>query len=218
MRLRNNPKAYEIISQYNDIVIMRPQEYKGQWKQYFYKQCGNPPDSLLKVEIGVGRGKFITDSALINRSTDFVGIDLRPEIILSALRKVLSNELKNVLLIPFNAENIEDAFEYGEVDAFFLNFSDPWPKVRHAKRRLTHRLFLEKYKKLLKKNGEIIFKTDNRNLFDFSINEFRETGFDIVDLTNDLNNIDYPDNISTEYEEKFIKQGIKINRLKAVKV
>ena len=173
MRLRNNPKAYEIIRQHDDIVIMRPQDYKGQWKQYFYRQCGNPPNSLLKVEIGVGRGKFITDSALINRSTDFVGIDLRPEIILSALRKVLGNELKNVLLIPFNAENIEDVFEYEEVDAFFLNFSDPWPKVRHAKRRLTHRLFLEKYKKLLKKNGEIIFKTDNRNLFDFSINEFR---------------------------------------------
>lgn len=218
MRLRNNPKAYETICQYDDIVIFRPQDYKGQWKQYFYEQSGNPPNSLLKVEIGMGRGKFITDSALIDRSIDFVGIDLRPEIILSALRKVLDNEIKNVLLLPLNAENIEDAFEYEEVDAFFLNFSDPWPKVRHAKRRLTHRLFLEKYKKLLKKKGEVIFKTDNRNLFDFSINEFRETGFDIVDLTYDLNNRDYPDNISTEYEEKFRKMGIKINRLKAVKI
>jgi tRNA (guanine-N7-)-methyltransferase len=113
--------------------------------------------------------------------------------------------------------NLEDAFEVSEVDTFYINFCDPWPKTRHSKRRLTHRLLLEKYKTFLKDGGEIEFKTDSRELFDFSINEFKESGFEIANLTYDLHSGNYPENITTEYEEKFIKKGIKINRLEAVK-
>lgn len=216
MRIRNNPQALELIRQHQDIVIFRPQEYKGRWKQYFMEHCGNGPDALLKIEVGMGRGKFITDSGMLNKTINFIGIDLRAEIMLSALQKVLDNELKNVLLLPLNAANMEDAFEQGEVDTIYLNFSDPWPKVRHAKRRLTHRLFLEKYKKILRKGGEIVFKTDSRELFNFSVNEFKEAGFEIIDLTYDLHSSACPDNITTEYEEKFTRLGIMINRLKAV--
>ena len=217
MRIRNNPKALEIIKQYDEIVIFRPGEYKGNWNEYFSRRTGNKEDAPIRAELGMGRGKFISTNGLLNRDINFIGIDLRHEIILSALSKVLEMELQNVILIPYNILDIEDAFEPSEVDTFYINFCDPWPKVRHAKRRLTHRLFLEKYRTLLKNGGRIEFKTDSRELFDFSINEFKASGFEILDLTYDLHNEDYPGNITTEYEEKFIKKGIKINRLEAVK-
>lgn len=217
MRIRNNPKALDKIKQYGEIVIFSPGEYKGKWNEYFAKKNGNNPDAPIHVELGMGKGKFISTKGLLARKMNFIGIDLRYEIILSALNKVLEKELQNVILIPYNILNIEDIFENSEVDTFYINFCDPWPKVRHSKRRLTHRIFLEKYKALLKNGGRIEFKTDSRELFDFSINEFKASGFEILDLTYDLHNEDYPGNIPTEYEEKFIKKGIKINRLEAVK-
>lgn len=217
MRLRNNPKALETIQQYSDIVVFQPREYKGNWNEYFVKKSGNKPDAPLHVELGMGRGRFISTKGLFHKDINFIGIDLRHEIILSALEKVLENELKNVMLLPYNILNLEDVFEYGEVDTFYINFCDPWPKVRHSKRRLTYRLFLEKYRTFLADGGKIEFKTDSRELFDFSVNEFKECGYEILDLTNDLHSENYPENITTEYEEKFIKKGIQINRLEAIK-
>ncbi|MEA4849653.1 MAG: tRNA (guanosine(46)-N7)-methyltransferase TrmB [Clostridiaceae bacterium] len=217
MRIRNNPKALGIIKQYGEIVIFHPGEYKGSWNKHFAKRNGHKADAPIQVELGMGRGKFISTQGLLNRDINFIGIDLRHEIVLSALEKVLDKELLNVLLLPYNILNLEDAFEASEVDTFYINFCDPWPKVRHSKRRLTHRLFLEKYKTLLKNGGRIEFKTDSRELFDFSINEFKESGFGILDLTYDLHSGNYPGNITTEYEEKFIKKGIKINKLEAIK-
>lgn len=216
MRIRNNPKALDTIKQYEDIVVFRPQEYKGKWKEYFIKKSGGKPDAPMHVELGMGRGKFISTQGLLHKDINFIGIDLRHEIVLSALEKVLKIELDNVLLLPYNILNLEDAFETGEVDTFYINFCDPWPKVRHSKRRLTHRLLLEKYKTFLKDGGRIEFKTDSRELFDFSVNEFKESGYEILDLTYDLHSGNYPENITTEYEEKFIKKGIKINRLEAI--
>jgi tRNA (guanine-N7-)-methyltransferase len=216
MRIRNNPNALVKIQQHEDIVIFKPQEYKGRWREFFTAGSGNRADAPMHVELGMGRGKFISTKGMLNKDIDFVGIDLRHEIILSALEKVLAKEVKNVFLLPYNILNLEDAFEAGEVDTFYINFCDPWPKVRHSKRRLTHRIFLEKYKTLLKEEGRIEFKTDSRELFDFSVEEFRETGWNIADLTYDLHNGNYPENITTEYEEKFIKKGVKINRLVAV--
>ena len=216
MRIRNNPKALETIQQYSEIVIFQPREYKGSWNEYFSKRSGNKSGAPLHVELGMGRGKFISTQGLLHKDIDFIGIDLRHEIVLSALEKILETELQNVLLLPYNILNLEDAFEISEVDTFYINFCDPWPKVRHSKRRLTHRLFLEKYKTFLKNGGRVEFKTDSRELFDFSVNEFKESGFEIVDLTYDLHNGNHPENITTEYEEKFIKKGIKINRLEAV--
>ena len=215
MRIRNNPNALGIIKQYGEIVIFHPGEYKGNWKEYFAKKDGNKGDAPIHVELGMGRGKFISTQGLLNRDINFIGIDLRHEVVLSALEKVLEKELLNVLLLPYNILNLEDVFETSEVDTFYINFCDPWPKVRHSKRRLTHRFFLEKYKTLLKSGGKIEFKTDSRELFDFSVNELKESGFEILDLTYDLHNSGYPGNITTEYEEKFIKNGIKINRLEA---
>jgi len=217
MRIRNNPKALEIIQQYSEIIIFRPQEYKGKWNEFFIRKDSNKHDMPIHVELGMGRGKFISTKGLFNKDINFIGIDLRHEIVLSALEKILEKELRNVLLLPYNILNLEDAFEVSEVDTFYINFCDPWPKVRHSKRRLTHRLFLEKYRTFLKNDGRIEFKTDSRELFDFSINEFKESGFEITDLTYDLHSGYYPENITTEYEEKFIKKGIKINRLEAVK-
>lgn len=217
MRIRNNPRALDAIKQYQEIVIFHPSDHRGNWNEYFAKHNGSRPEAPLHVELGMGRGRFISTQGLRHKDINFIGIDIRHEIVLSALEKVLDNELGNVVLLPYNILNLEDAFEKGEVDTFYLNFSDPWPKVRHAKRRLTHRLFLVKYKHFLKDRGRIEFKTDNRELFDFSVNEFMESGFEIVELTHDLHNEDHPDNIMTEYEEKFSKKGFSINRLVAVK-
>ena len=217
MRIRNNPRALDTIKKYEDIVVFKPQEYKGNWKEYFNKKVSNKENAPIHVELGMGRGRFISTQGLLHKDINFVGIDLRHEIVLSALEKVLKAELDNVLLMPYNILNLEEAFEAGEVDTFYINFCDPWPKLRHSKRRLTHRLLLEKYKTLLKAEGRIEFKTDSRELFDFSVNEFMESGFEILDLTYDLHNGNYPDNITTEYEEKFTKKGFKINRLVAVK-
>ena len=217
MRIRNNPRALDTIKQYGDIVIFKPQDLKGKWKEYFIKKSGITENAPMHVELGMGRGKFISTQGLLHKDTNFVGIDLRHEIVLSALEKVLKAELDNVLLMPYNILNLEDAFEAGEVDTFYINFCDPWPKLRHSKRRLTHRLLLEKYKTLLKNEGRIEFKTDSRELFDFSVNEFKESGYEILDLTYDLHSGNYPENITTEYEEKFTKKGIKINRLEAIK-
>lgn len=217
MRIRNNPKALDIIKQYDEIVVFRPGDYKGKWKEFFTKKNRNNPNAPIHVELGMGRGKFISTQGLINRNTNFIGLDLRHEIILSALEKILVKELHNVILLSYNILNIEDAFETSEVDTFYINFCDPWPKVRHSKRRLTHRLFLEKYRALLKDEGKIEFKTDSRELFDFSINELKESDFEILSMTYDLHSGNYPEVITTEYEEKYIKNGIKINYLEAVK-
>lgn len=217
MRIRNNPNALGIIQQYSEIVVFQPREFKGRWNEFFIGKSSNEPNAPIHVELGMGRGKFISTKGLLNKDISFIGIDLRHEIVLSALEKVLLYKLENVLLIPYNILNLEDAFEASEVDAFYINFCDPWPKVRHSKRRLTHRLFLEKYRIFLKAGGKIEFKTDSRELFDFSVNEFKKSGYEIADLTYDLHSGNYPENITTEYEEKFIKKGVKINRLEAVK-
>lgn len=217
MRIRNNPKALDIIKQHPDIVIFQPTEYKGKWRDYFAARKNNDPDAPLNVELGMGRGKFISTQGLLHKDINFIGIDLRHEIVLSALGKILDNELDNVALLPYNILNLEDAFQEGEVNTFYINFCDPWPKVRHAKRRLTHRLFLKKYKSFLRPGGRIEFKTDSRELFDFSVNEFLESGYEILALTHDLHSENYPGNITTEYEEKFLRKGVKINRLEAIK-
>ena len=212
MRLRNNPKAFDELHKYPETIVFKPQEYKGLWNKYFEnKGCGNKP---IKVELGMGRGKFLMRNATDCHDTNFIGIDIRNELLLDTVEKVAKHSLVNIALTNHNILNIEDIFEVGEVDTFFINFCDPWPKVRHAKRRLTHRLFLEKYKKILKPGGEIIFKTDGKDLFDFSLVEFEECGFEILDVTYDLHSLEDPDNILTEYEGRFNRKGVPICRAK----
>lgn len=210
MRLRKKPKALSTLKENQHLIIFKPEENKGKWQSYF----GN--DNPLYVELGTGKGKFIVENSYRNPEINYIGIDSKYEVIYMALKKALEKEVRNLALLPFNVENINDIFDKDEVNRLFINFCDPWPKARHAKRRLTHTRFLEKYKLFLKNGAQIILKTDNRPLFDFSIEEFKAANFDIIDITYDLASENDPENIPTEYETKFMEQGVKINRLKAV--
>lgn len=209
MRLRTKPKALDTLRENQHIVIFKPEEIKGKWKYYFEN---NHP---IYVELGTGKGQFIVESAKINPNTNYIGIDSKNEVLYMALKKVLNNNISNIALLPFNIENIEEVFDSKEVDRLFINFSDPWPKARHAKRRLTNIRFLEKYKHFLKEEALIVFKTDNRPFFDYSIEEFKSANLDIISISYDLASENDIENIPTEYELKFMEKGVKINRLKA---
>jgi len=210
MRLRRKPKALSTLMENQHIVIFKPEDKRGMWKDFF----GN--NNPIYVELGTGKGKFIVESSLKYPEINFIGIDSKYDVLYMALKKALDAEVKNLALLPFNVEYIENVFDKNEVSRLFINFSDPWPKARHAKRRLTNVRFLEKYKTFLKDGAFIIFKTDNRPFFDYSIEQFKEANFEIIDITYDLASENDPENITTEYEMKFMEQGVKINRLKAV--
>ncbi len=207
MRIRHKPNAVPEMQKHGDIVLFNPEKNKGKWKEVFGRS--NP----IHLELGMGRGKFLTAHAENNPDINYIGMEKKNEVIIVALRKVLEKELKNIRLVSFNAVYIDSVFEEGEINTLYLNFSDPWPKDRHAKRRLTHKGFLEKYKLLLTKDGHIEFKTDNRPLFDFSVEEFKSAGLELEAVTYDLHSLQDPHNITTEYEEKFSQMGISINRL-----
>ncbi len=147
---------------------------------------------------------------------NFIGVDMRNELLYSAMRKTIVKELdRNLLLMLANIEGIENFFAPHEVDLFYINFCDPWPKSRHAKRRLTHRNFLAKYRDMLMPEGQIIFKTDNMDLFEFSLPEFKAAGYELIEVTRDLHSLNDPSNIMTEYEKKFSDLGQPICRAKA---
>jgi tRNA (guanine-N7-)-methyltransferase len=164
------------------------------------------------VELGTGKGRFITQMALRHPEINFIGIEAQQDVLYFAALKVRELGLKNVKLLVFDINHIEDIFAEGEVDRFFINFCDPWPKARHAKRRLTYVSFLEKYRSLLTAEGELFFKTDNRPLFDFSLEQFEAAKLTVKNLSFDLHNSGMEDNIMTEYETKFSGLGEKINR------
>lgn len=210
MRLRRKPKALGTLEQYQDIVIFKPEENKGTWKEFFNN------DNPLHVELATGKGKFIVENACKNPDINYIGIDSQLDVIYMALKRALNKEVKNLALLPFNIENIEEVFDKNEVDCLYINFCDPWPKSRHAKRRLTNMRFLDKYKLFLKDGAQIIFKTDNKPLFDYSVEEFKAANLEIANITYDLAAENDPENVPTEYETKFMEQGVKINRLKAV--
>lgn len=168
------------------------------------------------LEIGCGKGSFILQMAKKHPETEFIAVEKISDVLLLAAEKIKREECKNVKLLNCNAEELSEYFEDGSVDRIFLNFSDPWPKAKHAKRRLTSPRYLEIYKKLLKPNGAIFFKTDNRALFDYSVETFCEAGFRLEKLTYDLHNSEYEkDNLHTEYEDNFSAKGFTINRVEA---
>lgn len=201
MRLRNIKGSREAVA--NDIyVIKEPEKLKGNWKSFFAN------DNPIHLEIGTGKGKFITELALQNPDINYIGIEKYSSVLLRALEKRRETELNNLYYLRFDAVYLLDIFAENEVARIYLNFSDPWPKERHAKRRLTSRQFLDRYDRFLQKDGEVIFKTDNRDLFDFSLKEAEATGWKIKDLTYDLHRSEYAkDNIMTEYEERFVSLG-----------
>ncbi|MBV4420061.1 tRNA (guanosine(46)-N7)-methyltransferase TrmB [Clostridium tyrobutyricum] len=185
------------------LTVVKPQEYKGKWREGFK----NFQDIYL--ELGCGRGRFLCDNASTNKDINYIGIDLKDEVLIYALRRAIDMEIENVRIVPMNINNIEEVFDRDEISRIYINFCNPWPKERHKKRRLTHIRLLEKYKTFLKPKSEIWFKTDNLELFDESQNYFKESGFNIQYLTYDLHKSDFEGNIVTEYEDKFTALGMK---------
>lgn len=211
MRLRRRPWIADAILEFKDFVFLKdafePATLKGKWSELF------PTKAPLYVELGTGKGRFINQAALKHPEINFLGIELQQDIIYYAAQKTAAANLKNVRFAVFDINSIEDLFAAGEVKRFYINFCDPWPKKRHAKRRLTHISFLEKYRKLLSPDGELFFKTDNRPLFDFSLEQFTEAGCKIKAVTYDLHAEGcLREDFMTEYEEKFSGFGEKINR------
>lgn len=204
MRLRNIRGAEEVINN-SDYVIKDPKLVKGHWNAVF--QNDNP----VFIEIGMGKGRFIVDNAIKYPERNFVGIERYTSVLLRAVQKLDAMEEvpSNLRFLCMDAAEIEEVFEKGEVSKIYLNFSDPWPKDRHAKRRLPSREFLKRYNNILKKDGDIEFKTDNRDLFDFAIEELEPAGWKAKAITYDLHNDDNlsKGNIMTEYEEKFSLAG-----------
>lgn len=210
MRSRFKPWAADMIEANPEIVIPDPEKQKGRWKEVF----GN--NQPLHIEAGTGKGRFIIGMAKANPDINYIGIELFDSVIVSALESVLEDEgIPNLRLLKVNAKDLTDFFEKPEVDRLYLNFSDPWPKTRHAKRRLTHSSFLDLYKAILPENGEIHFKTDNRGLFEYSLTSISEYGMLLKDVSLDLHANEPEWNIMTEYEEKFMKKGQPIYRLEA---
>ena len=207
MRLRNVTGSREMIAA-NDFVIHNPEEKKGSWREVF----GN--DNPIHIEVGMGKGKFLTELAQLNPNINYIGIEKYSSVLIRAVEKIEQIELSNLFFIRMDAEDINDVFAEGEIDQIYLNFSDPWPKDRHAKRRLTSHQFLRRYDQFLKRDGVIIFKTDNKALFDFSLEEVPVAGWKLENYTYDLHHSEYNEgNVMTEYEEKFSSMGNPICRM-----
>lgn len=207
MRLRNVTGSREMIAA-NEFVIHNPEEKKGSWREVF----GN--DNPIHIEVGMGKGRFLTELAKLNPNINYIGIEKYSSVLIRAVEKREQIELSNLFFIRMDAEDINDVFAEGEIDRIYLNFSDPWPKDRHAKRRLTSHQFLNRYDQFLKKDGVIIFKTDNKALFDFSLEEVPVAGWKLENYTYDLHHSEYNEgNVMTEYEEKFSSMGNPICRL-----
>lgn len=212
MRLRNVPGAREVMVE-NQYVFTEPEGMKGTWSEVFNNY--NP----VRIEIGMGKGRFVSTLAQLNPDINYVGIEKYSSVLLRAVEKQDELNLPNLRFIRMDAEAITEVFDRGEVDRIYLNFSDPWPKDRHAKRRLTSRQFFERYNIILKKDGQVEFKTDNRPLFDFSVEEVKEAGWQLRAVTYDLHNDAKlcEGNVMTEYEERFSAAGNPICKLIAVR-
>ena len=199
MRVRNRKGATELLEAHPQYVILNPADAKGRWQEIF----GN--DHPIHVEVGSGKGAFVSGMAKANPEINYIGIDIQKSVLSYALDKVLATDVPN----------LTDYFEEGEIDRLYLNFSDPWPKKRHEKRRLTYQSFLATYQQILPENGEIHFKTDNRGLFEYSLVSFSQYGMKLKGVWLDLHASDFEDNVLTEYEQKFANKGQVIYRVEA---
>jgi tRNA (guanine-N7-)-methyltransferase len=211
MRRRKKPGAKEKLLSYEQYVCINPEDFKGKWYEYFNNS------SEIHVELGTGRGQFITTLAELNPAVNYIGVEVKEEILLKAVQKAEEKQLNNIVFLWYDINKFADIFEENELSRIYINFCDPWPKNRWAKRRLTHRKFLEGYKHSLQQNSEIHFKTDNEKLFEFSLNEFSHCDFKLKNITFDLHNSNFEGNITTEYEDKFVQMGMRIYRCEAVK-
>ena len=202
MRLKNVPGAREAIAA-SDLVIKDVENLKGKWREFW----GN--DKEIHIEVGMGKGKFMMGMAKAHPDINYIGIEMYSSVLYRAVQKLELEPLDNLRYILLDAKDIANVFEKGEVDRIYLNFSDPWPKDRHAKRRLPSRQFLARFDQILKDGGVIEFKTDNKDLFAFAEEEVEPAGWKILEITYDLHNDEkmVEGNIMTEYEEKFSSMG-----------
>ena len=186
-----------------DYVIHNPQECRGKWHKVFGNDCP------IRIEIGMGKGRFIMDLARMNPQINYVGIEKYSSVLIRGIQKLEADPLPNLYFIRMEAEEITSVFAQGEADRIYLNFSDPWPKDRHAKRRLPSREFLRRYDEILVPDGVIEFKTDNHDLFQFALEELEPAGWKILQMTEDLhhNSQMMEGNVMTEYEERFSSKG-----------
>ena len=204
MRLRNVTGSREVIAQSRFVVPEETlKEMPGKWHALF--ENTNP----IRVEIGMGKGKFLHALAKENPDVNYIGIEKYSTVLLRAVQKMEQEELPNLRFLRMEAEEIAEVFGEGEIDRIYLNFSDPWPKDRHAKRRLPSREFLARYDRILKRDGVIEYKTDNRDLFDFAVEELEPAGWKAQVITYDLHAdpVLMEGNVMTEYEEKFSAAG-----------
>ena len=213
MRLRNIPGAKQAITD-SPFVVQEPMDKKGKWEKVF------PAKRPMHMEVGMGKGRFLMDMARLYPEKNYLGVEMYDSVLLRALQKRQEEELDNLLFLCVDARHLPDIFEKGEIDRIYLNFSDPWPKARHAKRRLTSGEFLKRYAQILLPGSTIEFKTDNRDLFSFSLDEVKDSeDFKLEAYTFDLHQDPKMNagNVMTEYEEKFSSQGNPIYKLIAVK-
>lgn len=209
MRQRSVKNLEEKLELNSSFLIRDPREVKGKWAQVF----GN--DNPIYLEIGCGKGQFIFTYASQNPDKNYIAIEGQENVALRALEKAEQGGLNNLRIFIDFVNDIKDYFEEGELAGVYLNFSDPWPKARHAKRRLTYHKRLANYKEVIGKEGMIEFKTDNDALFEFSLEEIQLGGFEILEVTRDLHKSDYKSKeITTEYEDKFRNGGKNINYVK----
>ncbi|MDB7267882.1 tRNA (guanosine(46)-N7)-methyltransferase TrmB [Enterococcus faecium] len=209
MRVRNRPGAAEMLAAHPNFVISDPTLWKGKWNELF----GN--DHPIHIEIGMGKGQFITGMAKAHPEINYIGVEMQVSVVSIALDKLIEQPLPNLKLLHVDGSALTEYFADSEVDQIYLNFSDPWPKKRHEKRRLTYKTFLAVDEQILRPNGEIHFKTDNQGLFEYSLASFSQYGMILKRVWLDLHQSQFEGNIMTEYEEKFSSKGQRIYRVEA---
>lgn len=212
MRRRKKKGSDIKLLSYSDYVIKGDSiSHKGEWNKIFKN------DNPIHAEFGTGRGKFLTTHAKNNPDINYIAMEVKEEVLLKAVEKAAEANLTNIVFVWGDVNNILDYFEEGELSRIYINFCDPWPKKRWAKRRLTHSNYLEKYYNILNEDGEIHFKSDNEKLFEFTLNEICKNKWNLKNISLDLANNEDFENITTEYEDKFMSQGLKIYRCEAKK-
>ena len=209
MRVRNRKGATELLEANPQYVVLNPEDAKGKWHEIF----GN--DHPIHIEVGSGKGAFITGMAKANPEINYIGIDIQKSVLSYALDKVLEADVPNIKLLWVDGDSLTNYLEDGEIDQLYLNFSDAWPKKRQEKRRLTYKTFLDTFKQILPEHGEIHFKTDNRGLFEYSLVSFSQYGMTLKGVWLDLHASDFEGNVMTEYEKKFSSKGQVIYRVEA---
>lgn len=210
MRRRKKPGAKEELLSHDSLLVENPQQYKGNWKQML-------KSDRVHIELGIGRGQFINTLAEQNNDIGYIGIEIKEEILLDAVKKTVDEGLDNIKYLWFDINDIDTIFDENEIERIYINFCDPWPKKRHSRRRLTYREFLNKYSKILKNEGEIHFKTDGEELFEFSLNEICQSqNLFLRDVSLNLYRNEDIDTIKTEYEQKFISQSKNIYFLRGI--